>query len=108
MHLQQKRKSNFNLKQLANYILRIAANKKNDKKNGDRELAYNKCNLNTVYNKSEDYIPIQQLSIAEKLREEKNELRFKQILEEDTIIDLIKLQQLAWNGVSASDFINGI
>ena len=107
MLLQQKRKSNFNFKQLANYILRIATNKRNDKKNTDRELAYNKCNLNTVYNKSEDYIPIHQISIAEKLREEKNELRFKQILEEDTI-DLIKLQQLAWNGVSASDSINEI
>ena len=59
----------------------------------DRELAYNKCNLNTIYNKSEDYIPVQ-ISSSEKLKEEKNAAKFKQMLEDDPIIDLNKLQQL--------------
>jgi hypothetical protein len=71
--------------------------KTDGKKSSEKEMAYNKCNLNTIYNKSEDYIPFSTVT-AEKAKEEKNAEKFKQLLDEP-VVDLAKLHKLAWNGI---------
>jgi len=78
--------------------LRITHNKSQDK-----QLAMNKVNINSVYNKEEDYKPVSSplanTITSPTLSSEKNFSKFNQMVEEDSIVDLEALKNLAWNGV---------
>ena len=59
-------------------------------------------NLNSVYNKEEDYKPLSSPTkggVQAKTYSEKDIAKFKQIIEEDPIIDLEALRKLSWQGV---------
>jgi len=68
----------------------------------DMQFAMNKVNLNSVYNKEEDYKPMSttQKSISSNNSySERNALKFKKMVEEDAIVDLEALKKLAWQGI---------
>ena len=67
-------------------------------------------NVNAIYNKEEDYKPIITLKNYKKTSsdDDKRTIQFNQILEQDSIIDLKKLKQLAWKGIPLSKFYRKI
>ena len=64
-------------------------------------LAINKVNINTIYNKTEDYKPLPNPPLAKtsSASKEKNYQKLKSMIEEDQIIDLETLKKIAWSGV---------
>ncbi len=75
-------------------------------KSQDKQLAINKVNINSVYNKDEDYKPVSSplpnTLTSPTLSSEKNYSKFRQMVEEDPIVDLEALKNLSWNGVPYS------
>ena len=64
-------------------------------------------NINSIYNKEEDYKPSVTLKNYKKtsIDDDKRTIQFNQILEQDSIIDLNKLKQIAWKGIPLSNFL---
>lgn len=65
-------------------------------------MAISKVNLNAIYNKTEDYQPMSSKKngvIKSHYTDEKTIQKYKQILEEDQIVDIDALRKLAWQGV---------
>jgi hypothetical protein len=82
-------------------FLHFRLNGTGTKKANEINLAMNKVNISTVYNKNEDYKPLNniQSSTQKSLTKQKNDEKFRTLLEEDQIVDLDVLKKLAWQGV---------
>ena len=78
-------------------------NGSSDKRTNEVNLAINKVNVNTIYNKTEDYKPLPNppLTKENSASKEKSYHKLKTMLEEDQIIDLESLKKMAWSGVPA-------
>lgn len=74
----------------------------NSKKALEREIAFTKVNLSSLYNKNENYKPVHGSTIQKDdfcHHYQKNIPKFKQILEDDLIVDIDTLEKLAWQGI---------
>jgi hypothetical protein len=72
-----------------------------NRKNFEKQLAINKVNVNSIYNKEEDYKPMGSPTKPNPGQDssDKNTMKFKQMVEEDPIVNLEALRKLAWQGV---------
>jgi len=71
-------------------------------KSQDMQFAMNKVNLNSVYNKDEDYKPMSTINKGITSNVDyygRNVAKFKKMIEEDQIIDVEALKKLAWQGI---------
>jgi len=71
-------------------------------KSQDMQFAMNKVNLNSVYNKDEDYKPMSTINKGITSNVDyygRNVAKFKKMIEEDQIMDVEALKKLAWQGI---------
>jgi hypothetical protein len=74
-----------------------------EKKTTEKQVTISKVNLNAIYNKCEDYKPV---NISKntgngcsKLTNEKLLQKYKEILQDEAIVDIENLRKLAWQGI---------
>lgn len=76
---------------------------KKDKKGVDRQLVMTKVNVNTIYNKNENYMPINfqptNKYASSSQVSDRNLPKFQKMLEEDASIDYDTLTKLSWQGI---------
>lgn len=77
--------------------------KKRSKKVFEKQLALSKVNVNNIYNKNENYMPIN-FQPSNKYEEssnysEKNLQKFKKMLEDDPKVDFDILRKASWQGI---------
>lgn len=76
---------------------------KKDKKGVERQLAISKVNVNTVYNKNENYMPINfqptNKNVASSSTADRNMSKFRKLIDEDASIDFDSLKKLSWQGI---------
>mmetsp|Transcript_36878 Transcript_36878/g.33120 ORF Transcript_36878/g.33120 Transcript_36878/m.33120 type:complete len:203 (-) Transcript_36878:1065-1673(-) len=69
-----------------------------DCKHTERQLATSKININNVYNKKEEYRPINSQDQSQ-IEEEKVFYTFGKILNGDVLVDMDALKKVSWQGV---------
>jgi len=79
-----------------------------NKKGNERQLKLSKVNVNNVYNKTENYMPINfqpsnKNTCSESLAQ-KNLQRFQKILEDDATINFDILRKASWQGIPQGIF----
>jgi hypothetical protein len=82
---------------------KCSTKKKSKKKEEKRQLAINKVNVNNIYNKNENYMPVNfqpaNKHTACPSLQQKNVDKFRKLHDEDASIDIDVLRKISWQGI---------